>query len=672
MIRIVALLLLLSAAGIAQPSALTATTTGNWDDASIWGGTVPGASDTCTIAAQKTVTIPAGVAATCGALTYGTGVSANHTKLVINGTYTLAGDVTMTSGTGTYSDFMAGPGAVVHLGNFSIREPATTATANYSQLTLVGNAGSRVTVDSTGGAFLTSGSGGTLNVNLDIEYADFSGLGDSFNLYNQLNGYSFIISHATFTSCGVIYQGKYSATSVNSYIEYSDFINTTAANGATILNIVGNGNITTTARNDLKYNTFRRTGAAPQIQVNAAYKTVDHNIFYNTILTFASYGSSNDKTISNNLIFIDTSTQTHMVPGLSATGTATISNNYFLAETDNPHQLNASGIQVATGNIFETNTPEGSITDEGDIFGAENVASNISAKNNLALGTNNNSVFASYLGGTNNNGPATFDNNTIVGIASNTHELDCASIGETVAGRANMITSFQNNICATLYATTNSKAVRDQAATPSVYDIITMVDYNGKYNLTGSTHLALGTAWDAHSFVANPNFVDPTRNFMTWGASLGGAGTDADTLANMLKLNGYGGTFNASYSIENLLAWVKAGYRPTNIAFHNAGHGGSDVGAFAYQAASGLAVDFSADRTDCTHPCTVIFTPAITGAVSSWKWDLGNNITNAGQSTEVLRIYYTYVSAGTYSVVLTATGSGGPVTASKSNYISVH
>jgi hypothetical protein len=49
----------------------------------------------------------------------------------------------------------------------------------------------------------------------------------------------------------------------------------------------------------------------------------------------------------------------------------------------------------------------------------------------------------------------------------------------------------------------------------------------------------------------------------------------------MLKMNGTGGAFNPSYTVANLLSWVRAGFVPQNAALKGAGFGGADVGALA-------------------------------------------------------------------------------------------
>jgi PKD repeat protein len=80
--------------------------------------------------------------------------------------------------------------------------------------------------------------------------------------------------------------------------------------------------------------------------------------------------------------------------------------------------------------------------------------------------------------------------------------------------------------------------------------------------------------------------------------------------------------------------------------------------------------DFSADTTSGTAPLTVRFTDLSTGdGISAWQWDFNNDgsIDSTEQNPE-----YTYASAGTYSVKLITTGTGGDGTATKTDFISVN
>jgi PKD repeat protein len=77
--------------------------------------------------------------------------------------------------------------------------------------------------------------------------------------------------------------------------------------------------------------------------------------------------------------------------------------------------------------------------------------------------------------------------------------------------------------------------------------------------------------------------------------------------------------------------------------------------------------DFSGTPTSGDAPLTVNFTDATTGAPTSWNWDFGDG---TGTSTQQ-NPSYTYNTAGTYTVSLTATNAYGSDTETKVNYITV-
>lgn len=85
----------------------------------------------------------------------------------------------------------------------------------------------------------------------------------------------------------------------------------------------------------------------------------------------------------------------------------------------------------------------------------------------------------------------------------------------------------------------------------------------------------------------DPQFVDRTRNHMTWDLSLGGAGTGAaafDRLAKRCRRSNPG----VNDTVANLLGYVFGGFAPQNaatVAAHDSANGGT-IGAVAYQAPS--------------------------------------------------------------------------------------
>lgn len=76
--------------------------------------------------------------------------------------------------------------------------------------------------------------------------------------------------------------------------------------------------------------------------------------------------------------------------------------------------------------------------------------------------------------------------------------------------------------------------------------------------------------------------------------------------------------------------------------------------------------DFSGSPTSGIEPLSVSFTDLSTGA-SSWSWDFGDGGSSTQQNPS-----HTYNTAGTYTVVLTATNACGSDIATKTNYITVN
>ena len=101
-----------------------------------------------------------------------------------------------------------------------------------------------------------------------------------------------------------------------------------------------------------------------------------------------------------------------------------------------------------------------------------------------------------------------------------------------------------------------------------------------------------------------------------------------------------GGTGTSSY--RHRIDWVRIVYPPAMVA------------------------DFTGSPTSGVAPLTVSFADFSAPSPTSWSWDFGDGGTSTAQNPS-----HTYDSAGSYTVVLTASNAGGPDTMTKDNYISV-
>ena len=75
--------------------------------------------------------------------------------------------------------------------------------------------------------------------------------------------------------------------------------------------------------------------------------------------------------------------------------------------------------------------------------------------------------------------------------------------------------------------------------------------------------------------------------------------------------------------------------------------------------------DFTADPVNGAPPLTVTFSDDSTGQIDSWQWDFGDGTPPGNEQNPV----HIYQEAGTYTVSLTVTGTGGSDTETKADYI---
>ncbi len=76
------------------------------------------------------------------------------------------------------------------------------------------------------------------------------------------------------------------------------------------------------------------------------------------------------------------------------------------------------------------------------------------------------------------------------------------------------------------------------------------------------------------------------------------------------------------------------------------------------------AANFSGTPTSGSVPLAVSFTDSSTGSPTAWSWSFGDSGTSTAQNPS-----HTYNAAGSFTVALTATNSGGNNTCTKTNYI---
>lgn len=133
---------------------------------------------------------------------------------------------------------------------------------------------------------------------------------------------------------------------------------------------------------------------------------------------------------------------------------------------------------------------------------------------------------------------------------------------------------------------TSLTVVPDWTSTPdntSKYAI-----YKAEVVLTasGATTVNAGTYWPSvptitksdssisitsNTYSVDPQFVDSSRSFTSWDASLGGSGNDASALTRLYT--------NPSLVKSSLLPYLQGGFLPKNATLINAGYDGKTIGA---------------------------------------------------------------------------------------------
>jgi hypothetical protein len=239
---------------------------------------------------------------------------------------------------------------------------------------------------------------------------------------------------------------------------------------------------------------------------------------------------------------------------------------------------------------------------------------------------------------------ATYTNKFQFRIKNNTGIMGSegfATVEEGSGNFADEIGVFENNLCVEPAGTTpRGYLLRSFDGSGNVANTIRAanVKNNARYlalagsNGNGYHHLVDGSSGtygstDIDLGATGPQFVDATRTPKTFSTSLGGDGS-IDDLATKIA--------NGTTTVAALMAYIEAGWTPTNAALQGTGTGGADIGAVAVQAsASGTGAITEASDTPAASgtvavhgsggPTEASDTPAGSGAVA---------ISGSGAATE--------------------------------------
>ncbi len=189
---------------------------------------------------------------------------------------------------------------------------------------------------------------------------------------------------------------------------------------------------------------------------------------------------------------------------------------------------------------------------------------------------------------------------------------------------------------------------------------LTATHSGGSTQLVRTTYITVTCTAPVAGFVGSPtsgdypltvNFVDQSTGATSYSWDFGDGGTS--TAANPSYTYNAAGTYTVTQTVTNSCGsdqLIRTNYITVTTPPCNA-----PVASFAGSPTSGNA------------PLTVNFTDQSTNNPTGWSWDFGDGGTSTQQNPS-----YTYNTAGTYSVTLTATNSCGSDVVTMTNYITVN
>ncbi len=584
-------------------TAFTLTATGNWNDPTKWSGGSGSdypltSGDTAALGSNFTVTIPGGITVAPGAITGGGGGGITITgTLTANGSIQPAANFTLTISAG---------------GTIDINGQTRTPQGNINYV-FSGTSGNHATVKSTvtGGIF-SIGATGFRNIN--ATYTDFSDLGSSdFGWSRGQSNVTQTFTHNTVIRCDHFgLDNDTTGTNVGFVIENNDFRTPSPANpiGSSIYQpfVQLSSRAKGTATRSFANNTFSTAGNSGAAYVQAQGATISGNVFSNWALALAqNSGGNSDHTLSGNFFANQSSyDQFFQSAGGKNNFNASTSNYYYYTRGAGSHPFGSlpsalSATLRATGDVLEqSNLAAG--TTAWFLWSGLTTSAQIDHELMLSPGglfvitgsitpptldISNNTLF-SY-----SEGLALAGNDCTAGNAGAYPFLVWAeSTGKITPGTTSEV--YNNLVIRPDTAQTRGYAID---LVNNTTDQITYLNNNAGYGYPGgiqsppvsyfSTCVKVTAGVGVNDISADPSFVDRTRNLAAFDTSNGGAGTGANAITELLKLNGYGGTYNSNYSAANAVTYVRAGFVPHAYALKGTGRSGADIGALPVQLISG-------------------------------------------------------------------------------------
>lgn len=577
----------------AWASACASNADGPWSTAGTWtscAGGSPGIGDTASITHAVTVT---------GNTTVGTSPAEGNMVVTVSGsgtvsvssgvTFTARGGVSLAGSSNTWtqaagSSFVFDASNATDPTNQQYEFRISTSHNDPARFIANGTSGSRVSISSNasgGYGWFNDGDGPWLQGGLvTVTYTDFTRIGDSNNralrFSPSASGNAVTIQNSRFDTTGGL-GGTYNM-STTSDVSITDnwFGSTAQSETARFENASGYSSGT----RDVLRNAFDKN----VLFYTPAGFTIEDNVFMGSFEATTGTWVS----LQNNFFQLGTGTGTPLViQGPTGPGY-----NYgFQSDTanSNPHYWQVqdaltvdslicesayNGVGIEEGDCVQLGSAGGAIT--VDITGILVLPSATGGTSGTVVSALGSSDFTLNL----------YRNTAIAG------DQACLAVGETYAGHSGMVTRADSNICWNPSGT-DGRIMWDSGTDDSVTDLITSanLNYNCYYNLNATRYYQLefssGTP-GAGDVSGDPGFFDDTRDLASWDASLGGAGTATNAMAELALMNS--ATWDTNYNPADLATWVTAGFVPSNPDYVGAGLSGVDCGAFdVVLAASGSA-----------------------------------------------------------------------------------
>lgn len=616
---------------------------GNWSSGSTWtGGHVPVSGDLAVINHAVTVAADAVIGDGTASTVLTVGAAGTGSLTVSGAKLTIRGNcaVGLQGTAGTWlvvQNNGATPGGIVFYGNSGVRP--TMSLMDDSVMTVTGTSSARCYLRSadTGKGDAASNAGNNAIVRNDpsngnlrglyttIAYCDLYKLGDASTTgltASRLDNSGFIahppftMDHCAVDSCGVLPDVTISGGTVNFQLTSSTWTGGLATSGflASISSAAISGGGTRLID--------RCVCVGPLSLAVSTDLTITNSYFddnQNAALSAPWTASRDYKWALLDGCFLHNQVDGSSAGAVNGCGDST--NNYYLANPVSGNSAYANGWLIGyhplsfLGNVFQSvTTGGGTVLRTSDLVPRDVV---YTVKYNIVLsapgspvGTNA-GVFYDAMN-TGANAPY-----TVTGIIE--HNTLCTGTGAGVnirqQCRASTITSLKGNVFWRVGATGTHTYAADDTNSPLIVDVIPAanVKCNGNFNEKAvpagtytaqsctcqdgtmySTPMSGATAPGAGDVSGDPQFVDATRNLQGWSTYKGGAGTIADALTRLQA--------DPSLTKTDLIPWVRAGYRPTNVALKAASYAGDasttdaagnawpgagpDIGAMAYVAAS--------------------------------------------------------------------------------------